>query len=358
MDILILGNGFDLAHGLDTRYSDFLKYYEKKYSSNRNTEIANDENFLYNNVWAKHFLNKTLDGDKWIDLEREIYNVILKLSKLSYFKNSIHGKRFNEIAFFISKDYWKFNFDEAEKYFCEPKCYFNRDCYCVPIKDFINFLYNQLRDFVREFENYLTEEENRKIKSTPKYNLRINSDCISLLNFNYTDTCEQLYKINFNHNNFAIKTKAVYVHGKINNENGCNMVLGTHNFDNEQIPVEFNIFKKHHQRHRYGTIEPYQELLNELKHPSHNKIYIAKFHIMGHSLDITDHSILRNILLAKDKSIINIYYNDEEALARMQNNIDLIIGEEEVMAKVKFIKQYDLQKGILIPQKELEEVLT
>ena len=29
MDILILGNGFDLAHGLDTKYVDFLNYCEK-----------------------------------------------------------------------------------------------------------------------------------------------------------------------------------------------------------------------------------------------------------------------------------------------------------------------------------------
>lgn len=358
MDILILGNGFDLEHGLDTRYSDFLKYYKKKYSPKINTEFSNSENFLYNNVWAKHFLNKTLGGDKWIDLEREIYNVILTLSKLPYFQKGVSYERYNEIAFWIAKDYWQFNFDNVGQYFRKPKSFIRRECYYVPIKDFIDFLYKQLRDFVREFEKYLFEEERKKIKKAPRYNLHINRDCVSLLNFNYTDTCEQLYNINFNHNNFAIKTKAVYVHGKINNENGCNLVLGTHSFDNELIPVEFNIFKKHHQRHKYGTIEPYQELLNELKYPSHNKIYNAVFHIIGHSLDMTDHSILKHILLAKEKSIINIYYNDEEALARMQNNIDLIIGEEEVMAKVKFIKQDDPRRGIFIFQNETQLINT
>lgn len=358
MDILILGNGFDLAHGLDTKYSHFINYYQEKYSTTKSIGVDKSNNFLYNNVWAKHFLNKTLDGDKWIDLENEIYNVIVKLSKLPYFKNGISYEKYPEIIFWIAKDYWDFNFDESEKYFRKPKSFIGSDCYYVPIKDFINFLYVQLRDFVKEFENYLIEEENKKIQKASKYSLHINNSCVSLLNFNYTDTCEQLYKIDFNHNNFAIKTRAVYVHGKINNENGCNLVLGTHSFNNEQIPVEFNIFKKHHQRHKYGTIESYQELLNELKYPSHNKIYNAVFHIIGHSLDMTDHSILKHILLAKEKSIINIYYNDEEALARMQNNIDLIIGEEEVMSKVRFIKQDDPKRGILIPQKKLEEVLT
>lgn len=351
MDILILGNGFDLAHKLDTKYNDFLKYCQEKYSSINSVGTDHSNNFLYNNVWAKHFLNKTLAGDKWIDLENEIYNVIRKLCELPYFKNGIWYERYEDIVFLISKEYRKFNFDEAQKYFRGPENFYNtRNCYYVTIKDFVNFLYSQLRDFVKEFEKYLVEEENRKIKNTPKFNLRVNSDCVSLLNFNYTDTCEQLYKINFNHSSCGIKTKAVYVHGKINNGDKCNMVLGTHSFDNEQIPVEFNIFKKHHQRHKYGTIEPYQELLNELKYPK--KIYVPTFHTIGHSLDKTDHNILKHILLAKEKSIINIYYHDEDALARMQSNIDLIIGEEEVMAKVRFINQYDSKRGILIPQIE------
>lgn len=351
MDILILGNGFDLAHDLKTKYSDFLKYCQEKYSTTRTVGVDNSSNFLLDNVWAKHFLNKTLAGDNWIDLEKEIYNVLVKLSELSFFENKTSYERYKGTIFFISKYYRDFNFDESRKYFKGSETFITNECHCVPIKDFIVFLYNQLRDFVKEFEKYLVEET-QNLPNVPKYNLRLNSDCVSLLNFNYTDTCEQLYKINFNHNNYGIKTKAVYVHGKIKNENGCNMVLGTHSFDNEQIPVEFNIFKKHHQRHKYGTIEPYQELLNELKYPK--KIYVPKFHIIGHSLDKTDHNILKHILSASEKSVINIYYHDEEALARMQSNIDLIIGEEEVMTKVRFIKQDVPERGILVQQKEVQ----
>lgn len=347
MDIWILGNGFDLAHGLKTKYSDFLKYYQEKYDPPRSVGVDKSGNFLYNNVWAKHFLNKTLVGDKWIDLEKEIYNVIAKLSKLPYFQNNSQYEKYKEIAFFISKDCRKFNFDEVARYFREPNSVFYQDCYYIPIKEFVDFLYNQLRDFVKEFEKYLTEEIYSKIENTPKYNLRVNSKCVSLLNFNYTDTCEQLYNINFNHNDCGIKTKVVYIHGKINSEDDCNLVFGTQSFDNEQIPVEFNVFKKHQQRHRYGTIEPYQELLSELKYSK--KIYTPVFHIIGHSLDDADHNILRHILRAREKSIINIYYHDEEALVRMQNNI---IGEEEVMSKVRFIRQDDTKNGILVPQKE------
>lgn len=36
MNILVIGNGFDLAHGLPTKYTDFLKFVESYKSSDRN----------------------------------------------------------------------------------------------------------------------------------------------------------------------------------------------------------------------------------------------------------------------------------------------------------------------------------
>ncbi len=346
MHILILGNGFDLAHGLKTKYSDFLDYCKTKYDSGEAENADINNNFLFNNIWAKHFLDKEIDGDKWIDLEKEIYNVIVKLSKLSYFQDNPSKEKYKNTIFIIPKYYMDFNFNKINSYFKELTGVKNQDPH-IKIKDFIKFLNNQLRDFVMEFEKYLTDEVMKTVNINSRYKLRIDDSCISLLNFNYTNTCEKLYKINFNHNNFGIKTKEIYVHGKINNYDGCNLVLGTHSFNDKEIIADFNVFKKHNQRHRYGTMENYQELLNELKYPK--KIYVPVFHIIGHSLDETDHNILKHILLAREKSIINIYYHDEESHERLINNITKIIGEEEVMAKVRFIHQHDKKRGILIP---------
>ena len=78
---------------------------------------------------------------------------------------------------------------------------------------------------------------------------------------------------------------------------------------NEVIPVDFNIFKKHNQRHKYGTIEAYQELHRKIK----KSRSVPVFHIIGHSLDNTDENILKHILLANSDSVINIYYHNEEA---------------------------------------------
>ena len=68
MNILILGNGFDIAHGLKTKYINFLNYCknEDKY-----------KHFCTTNIWMKHFLTRQSElGDTWIDLETEIYEVI------------------------------------------------------------------------------------------------------------------------------------------------------------------------------------------------------------------------------------------------------------------------------------------
>ena len=39
MNILIIGNGFDLAHGLPTKYNDFLKFIQAFKSITNNQQI-------------------------------------------------------------------------------------------------------------------------------------------------------------------------------------------------------------------------------------------------------------------------------------------------------------------------------
>lgn len=117
MNILIIGNGFDLAHKLPTKYTDFLDFLENvrilKEEMPQNLEQLSDKidenlrQYLFNsnssrldinskhqnyitemyelskdNLWITWFnqerkLNKTL-GKYWIDFEAEISKVIQK----------------------------------------------------------------------------------------------------------------------------------------------------------------------------------------------------------------------------------------------------------------------------------------
>ena len=74
MNILILGNGFDIAHGLDTRYTDFLNYCQAQFYK---LPSYKPSNCYFTNMWLRHFLNITNKiGNNWIDLETEIHKVI------------------------------------------------------------------------------------------------------------------------------------------------------------------------------------------------------------------------------------------------------------------------------------------
>ena len=125
MDILVIGNGFDIAHGLPTQYKDFLDFMkgieiisleketykkwkvfidelEEKLKHNVDEKVKNffnDDKFLKrssfskwknddenlkelincteNNVWLKYFSNNRNYIDKrWVDFEAEISKVV------------------------------------------------------------------------------------------------------------------------------------------------------------------------------------------------------------------------------------------------------------------------------------------
>ncbi len=368
MNILILGNGFDLAHGLKTKYSDFLDYCVEK-NNKRIIGMINYGTTFIDNIWLQHFITTCNNyGKNWVDLEDEIYRVVLSLNKTLLDLSGGEIEMIFPLTFSIKKDILEFNFYKIIDYLktCNNRLETDKKKYItVETNDFshlyfyienyqglINFIYDQLRTFVEMFERYLNEVVMSEIDSEPKYQLSLLQSSkpniksfLFILNFNYTNTLTKLYKDTMD----SKQKKSIrnfYVHGKIN---ANNIVLGTQFFDdkNNNIPSEFNVFRKHNQRHRYNTIEDYQSLLQIIKSSNDNTKRI--FHVIGHSLDKSDYAILKHIFLAHNDSIINIYYHDEEAQERLINNITKIIGEEEVMAKVRFIHQHDPKRGILIP---------
>ena len=96
--ILLVGNGFDLAHGLLTSYGDFLylmknwdffilAYNKKNRDGIFEKYLANADNFenkkieelgkiIKENSWLRYFCNCEAEIDGWIDFEKEIYPVM------------------------------------------------------------------------------------------------------------------------------------------------------------------------------------------------------------------------------------------------------------------------------------------
>ena len=357
MDVLVIGNGFDLAHGLKTSYKDFLEACHKMSLQEAVEGKADYKKLCDTNLWMKHFITRQKQlGDTWIDLENEIFEVIKMLSN-RYKQNSLSRKvlvvdknnaDFNllDIEKCLRESYWGENLNKEG---CEePFKSYIINYYIETFQDIIPLLYKQLRKFTQAFEKYLMYDVLTQITPAIKYNFPLQSPnrAVHILSFNYTDTYERLYKTKSMYADS--KSVYVYVHGKAGKSDDCNLVLGTHSFDNTTIPVDFNVFKKHHQRHRYGTIEEYQDFIKMLKETG-----IVTFHVIGHSLNNTDKNILKHVFITNKNSVINIYWHDEETQEKLMTNITEIIGEEEVMSKVRLIYQRDEKRGILIPATNL-----
>lgn len=367
MDILIIGNGFDLAHGLKTSYKHFLDFC-KEQNNKRIPMAVNYGTTFIDNIWLRHFLMREKQlGNTWIDLEQEIYKVIKNVSfSINYLSSNKPNFRFPAL-FSIKKDILEFYFNKMFDYMkpvnnmqtIGKKGYIEIEtnvfsCLYYHIENsdgLIHLLYDQLREFTKVFEQYLINEVMAKLVRDDKYILTLPTGNTKLyvLSFNYTDTCFKLYDHSRNpYTEYSIET--IFVHGKAEYDSNSKLVLGTKSFkasnNPKTISSQFNIFQKHNQRHKYNTIEPYQDLLKGIKLQKDESVI---FYVLGHSLDETDHNILKHVFSANKDAMIRIYYHDEESQERLINNITDIIGEEEVMTRVQFIDQHDEKRGILRP---------
>ena len=132
-----------------------------------------------------------------------------------------------------------------------------KEIYFEKPNHFINFLYDQLREFTKGFELYLIHEVLEQLNENSQYKLSLqsigvapSSQDVHILSFNYTNTCEKLYNNKFN-TYCELRIKPVYVHGKVGCNNTCELVLGTHSFESSEkygaISPRLNVFKKHNQ---------------------------------------------------------------------------------------------------------------
>ena len=241
MNILILGNGFDLAHGLKTKYSDFLDYCVEK-NNKRIIGMINYGTTFIDNIWLQHFITTCNNyGKNWVDLEDEIYRVVLSLNKTLLDLSGGEIEMIFPLTFSIKKDILEFNFYKIIDYLktCNNRLETDKKKYItVETNDFshlyfyienyqglINFIYDQLRTFVEMFERYLNEVVMSEIDSEPKYQLSLLQSSkpniksfLFILNFNYTNTLTKLYKDTMD----SKQKKSIrnfYVHGKINANN-------------------------------------------------------------------------------------------------------------------------------------------
>lgn len=281
MNLLVIGNGFDLAHGMPTRYIDFLyfmgllinkmpklysgylteNYYEeldstnvkeclRKYrhafpsSANNISEIFKVSfnniqvnktliNAINENDWLKYFffIYRVLVSEKnnWIDFESELSKALIYINNnftMETLKSGMPISR-DKIKLVIG-GYHRLSHKTVNFYNFITKNHIDKNTLCDEPecidflrKELFNYLYNQLILFSQILRIYLSIIENQKIiPFTPIFNL---NNKHFLLSFNYTQTIFNLYpKI------YKNLYGSDFINGKISNTDTsqCNIILG------------------------------------------------------------------------------------------------------------------------------------
>lgn len=168
-----------------------------------------------------------------------------------------------------------------------------------------------------------------------------------ILCFNYTKLYEDLYQ----------KCDAIdYIHGRADiNSDFNNMVLGIDEYlsdERKDKNVEFIAFKKFYQRIYKQTGCKYKEWVDKIKMDkrevddyfaidSDSQRSLDKYryknkchnlYIFGHSLDITDKDILRELIL-NDNVYTTIFYHDKDTMGQQIANLVKVIGQDELIRR-------------------------
>ena len=369
MNILIIGNGFDLAHGLPTKYEHFLKYVDafkrlkdtcKQESIKADWETANEEdkNFILhfsnlyeqktkifeeietlilNNVWIDYFWeiyrNRGVAGkDGWIDFESEISKIIQTLDKARFtiFEeiNQGHkrGKMTQQQLNILSPIFGKPGISRDSIEFDENAIGYRKTRFLTDLNRLTRCLEIYLTNYVEEIVPDV------RLPDVDKLDIQF------VLSFNYTHTYERFYNID--------KSKKIhydYIHGETradSNIDNCNLILGIDEYlegNAKDKDNEFIQFKKFYQRIYKKTGCKYVDWINSIAQlPSgygKSRGAIHNVYIIGHSLDITDKDILSSLINMKNTKT-TIFYHSQAALGNQINNLVKVLGEDNLIAKV------------------------
>ena len=367
MQILMLGNGFDIEHKLPTQYKDFLEFakdflqiigseeknesiakiaiserksfFEKVFNGEKEETRKLLEQNLKDNNWIQYFFrNQVYMRENWIDFESEISKIIILLEKAK--RAYENASMFPAESIPCPKEYSIFH-----KEMSDPKESKNISSISgLAFSYNKKMLLNDLNRLIKALEIYLAEY----VGTLDIYNY--NSDIAKLnpthvLSFNYTNTYERIY------DNGCRSIQYDFIHGQAIKDNFgvSNMVLGIDEYLDEEERskiIEFIEFQKYYQRMQKKTKCDYKEWKDQITEArKRDKCERVELYIFGHSLDSTDKDVLLEFLL-NDGVTTTIFYYDQAAYERGLANLVKILGANELQAQmygkdktIRFVQQ-------------------
>lgn len=382
--LVIIGNGFDLAHGLPTSYRDFIddfwmnfrdnvkseeykkfvnthdlydKYYSnygiiKNFMDLKNSIkefISEYPNFVFDESRLTFFTSKFSNREKifefknaffkliniknlqnWVDIENEYYRELKKIVKLTSIsieekkqKTIILNEEFEQVKNLLER-YLKEKVEEQYDF----RIFTNN-----PINDILlpelSHPFDE-KEYLKEFQQsdqLYVKEFLRKLNEN--YNLTTH-----FLSFNYTKAVEQYFI------KFAFPKQINYIHGKLNDSaNTVNFGFGDEMDDNEYL--------KNFKSFQYLQNSNYKSLLDFVESDQKFQVYI-----MGHSCGLSDRTMLNTIYEHPNCISIKVFYHkrDDET----DNYTEIIQNISRHFNKKKLMREKIVNKMLCKPLPQIQ----
>lgn len=292
--IFVIGNGFDLAHGLETSYGNFI-------GSIDSDKIRNN-NLLY-------ILRQNHDKSNWSDIEYTYFLLLKNSNNLRSFINK-------ELGVYLDS----YSSEDLDKNFTEVKSL---------------------------LEDYL-EKKQQKLKLINKYRRLFetfnNSDTL-ILDFNYTNTINKYLE------KFDSKIQYIKIHGALKNKSNPIIFGYAANDEEAKLLTDKNdeYLMKNIKKLRY-KLSNNETMLKTMLDKSNHDIDV---YILGHSCGLSDRLILNELFTHKKvEKITAFYYQDRDNFLKTVINIDRVINDYVIANKTErsFKKLSDFMSSFPMPQ--------
>jgi hypothetical protein len=399
--LIILGNGFDLAHGLPTSYKDFIDDYWKGITSSRHEDdFVSFENFgqdfsfdqvgnlkglanfimqdddkikfsdaeiyreygnnssgkyprnhilIYKNVFFKLINQKSIQN--WVDIENEYYQQLKVIVKLKPENSLVDTDEFEisrkEKIFRLNNEF------ELVKNLLEK--YLGKIDKIQRTNHSILKHFELIKIYEEKYFSEFSKNDRRELEDFQnKYNLEreegkyITTYC---LNFNYTQTIDAYIDVTLQkgeYRNYG-KFENLQIHGNLNDKNNrINFGFGDE-MDDEYKGIEDlndNEYLKNFKSFQYLQNSNYKKLLDFI---DSEKFQVF---IMGHSCGLSDRTLLNTIFEHNNCRSIKVFYHQREN--GTDNYTEIIQNISRHFNKKKLMREKIVNKTLCQPLPQIQ----
>jgi len=304
--LIIIGNGFDLAHGLKTTFRDFIEDYFYKILKNIKNDFTHDDPLL--TITAKvsfNHLNKNFSvSEAYLELRALFTNPRLTIKKESELLRNIYSEIEVKTWVDIEVIFFKMLKDSSRKEEEVKRLNLEMDYLKKLLKEYLVKEYEGARiELISRIGNQF-KEELKKSDTQPNTvlgNKKIKSFCV--LNFNYTTTPKLYLK------DLIIEKNHIQIHGSLEGDNitSQGLVFGFGDeLDEEYLKfenLENDDLFEHIKSFKYLQFQNYRNLLDFIE----SKPF--QVHVYGHSLGLSDRTLLNTIFENENCISIKVFYH-------------------------------------------------